>query len=409
MTFWIIITAIAVAVVGVLLRAMLRADDTVVEDAAAFDLKVYRDQLAEVDRDVARGVLAAEDAERARTEISRRILSLDTDAVLSNAGDAAPSPLFIGVIAVVLIGGSLGVYMWQGAPGYGDLALAQRIAMAEELRENRPSQQMALETLPPFEPLQEIDPEFLELLERLRSTVADRPDDLQGHKLLAQTEARLGNLAQAALAQQSVLRILGEDALAGDVADYGELLVLSAGGYVSPEAESAFRRALAVDTSDARSRYYLGLMMVQTGRPDIAFRLWDALLRRGPADAPWIDPILQQIPSVAFLAGVDYAIPAIGAGDAPGPSAADIEAAAEMRPEDRMQMIGGMVEGLSNRLASEGGPPQDWARLITSLAIMGNPDQALAVFTNAMEVFEGNVSAVEVIRAAGIQAGVVGE
>jgi cytochrome c-type biogenesis protein CcmH len=71
-----------------------------------------------------------------------------------------------------------------------------------------------------------------------------------------------------------------------------------------------------------------------------------------------------------------------------------------------MEMIGGMVEGLSNRLATEGGPPQDWARLITSLAIMGNPDQALAVYTNAMEVFAGDPGAEDIIRAAGSQAGV---
>ncbi|MFC6585963.1 hypothetical protein ACFQDZ_00885 [Sulfitobacter pacificus] len=77
-----------------------------------------------------------------------------------------------------------------------------------------------------------------------------------------------------------------------------------------------------------------------------------------------------------------------------------------MTNEERMEMIGGMVEGLSNRLATEGGPPQDWARLITSLAVMGNPDQALAIFNNAIEVFEGNPGALDVIRAAGSQAGV---
>jgi cytochrome c-type biogenesis protein CcmH len=163
---------------------------------------------------------------------------------------------------------------------------------------------------------------------------------------------------------------------------------------------------LAKDENDARSRYYIGLMMIQTGRPDLAFRLWDGLLRRGPADAPWIEPILAQIESVAQLAGVNYTIPAIGGADAPGPSAQDIEAAADMTPAERMEMIGGMVEGLSNRLATEGGPPQDWARLITSLAIMGNPSQARAIYDNAMEVFAGEPGAIDTIRAAGQQAGV---
>lgn len=406
LTFWIIITAISGAVVALIARAMLRASDTVLPDATDFDLKVYRDQLAEVERDVARGVLASEDAERTRTEISRRILSLDAARNAAIGEGAKPSGILIALLAVVMVCGSLALYLWQGAPGYGDLALQNRIAIAQELRENRPTQQAALDSMPPFALPQELDPDFISLLEQLRETVAARPDDLQGHTLLAQTEARVGNMTAAAKAQQTVLRLKGDGATATDMADYGELLVLSVAGYVSPEAEIAFRRALSVDEADGRSRYYLGLMMAQTGRPDTAFRLWDALLRRGPPEAPWIEPILAQIPSISQLAGVNYSIPAIGAGDAPGPSSEDLEAAAEMSPEERMEMIGGMVEGLSNRLATEGGPPQDWARLITSLAIMGNPDQALAVFNNAVEVFAEDPTAMDTIRRAGSQAGV---
>lgn len=406
MTFWMIILAIAAAVAGLLARAMLRARDTVMVDAAEFDLKVYRDQLAEVERDVTRGVLAAEDADRTRTEISRRILSLDAAQRDDTTADARPSTVLMAAMGLALIGGSLGLYLWQGAPGYGDLALKQRIAFADEMRAIRPDQQTALDSLPPFSLPPEVDPDFAALLERLRITVADRPDDLQGHTLLAQTEARLGNMRAAAIAQQTVLRIKGDDARAIDMADYGELLVLSVGGYVSPEAETAFRRALSRDDTDGRSRYYLGLMMMQTGRPDTAFRLWDDLLRRGPADAPWIEPILGQIAQAAQLAGVNYSIPAIGSGGGVGPSAEDIEAAAAMSPAARMEMIGGMVSGLSDRLANEGGPPQDWARLITSLAILGNPDQALAVFNNAMEVYANNPTAIDTIRRAGSQAGV---
>ena len=406
MTFWIIIGIISVIVAAVVTRALWRSGEAEVADAFEYDVKVYRDQLAEVERDLSRGVLSAADAERARTEISRRILSADTARQARGTAAAAPARLAVPAIALAVIGGSVALYWQMGAPGYGDLALQDRIAFAEELRKTRPTQKTAVESLPPFAPLMEVTEEFSTLMERLRETVAGRPDDLQGHLLLAQNEARLGNLTAAATAQEQVLRIKGDAVTANDISDYGELLVLAAGGYVSPEAEVAFRAALSKDEGDARARYYIGLMMVQTGRPDIAFRLWDGLLRRGPADAPWIEPIMAQIEEVAGLAGVNYSIPAIGAGDAPGPTAADIEAAAEMTPEERMAMIGGMVDGLSNRLATEGGPPQDWARLITSLAIMGNPDQALAVYRNALEVFADDAGALDTIRAAGSQAGV---
>jgi len=270
----------------------------------------------------------------------------------------------------------------------------------------RPDQQAAVDSLPAGMVRPEVPEAYAKLLERLRETVAGRPDDLQGHKLLAENEAKVGNFDAAAKAQENLLRIKGADVTAQDIGDYAELLVLAAGGYVSPEAEASLREVMLQDPEDGRARYYMGLMMVQTARPDIAFRIWDGLLRRGPADELWIEPIKSQIMSVAQLAGVDYSIPTIGAGTRPGPSAKDIEAASSMTAQERMEMIGSMVAGLSDRLASEGGPPQDWARLITSLGVLGEGEQARAIFKNAIQVFAQDPGALDMIRAAGSQAGI---
>tara|TARA_R110002110_G_scaffold143084_3_gene331718 strand:- start:5465 stop:6685 length:1221 start_codon:yes stop_codon:yes gene_type:complete len=404
MTFWIITCAMAAMVAVLLGRAMVRGGQAGVQDAASYDLKVYRDQLAEVERDVARGVVASEDAERARTEISRRILAADAATqTAATGGGAAPWVVYV-LIGGVLIAGSLALYRVLGQPGYGDLGLADRIAFAEEMRENRPSQQAAQDSLPPMPPVAGITEEFRTLMVRLRATVKARPDDLQGHFLLARNEARSGDFAAAAQAQQEVLRIKGDAATAADYSDYGEFLILAAGGYVSPQAETALRGALARDPQDGRARYYVGLMMVQTGRPDIAFRLWDGLLRRGPENAPWIAPIREQILSIASLAGVDYEIPTTGTGR--GPTAEDIEAVTDMSAQDRMEMIGGMVSGLSDRLAAEGGPASDWARLITSLGVLDRRAEARRIYDNAVEVFAGDAGSLDVIAQAGQQAGV---
>jgi cytochrome c-type biogenesis protein CcmH len=252
----------------------------------------------------------------------------------------------------------------------------------------------------------ELSSDYIGLVERLREAVAARPEDLQGHVLLAQNEANIGNYTAAAQAQQSVVAIKDVDATAEDTARLGELLVLAAGGYVAPEAETALRAALNADATNGRARYYLGLMLVQTGRPDQAFRLWDALLREGPEDAPWIGPVRAQIMSVAELAGVRYDLPQVGSGVARGPSADDIEAASTMSAEERMEMIGGMVAGLSDRLAREGGPPQDWARLITSLGVLGETERAAAIHRNALEVFAGDAGALDLVNDAGQRAGV---
>ncbi|QJF50638.1 c-type cytochrome biogenesis protein CcmI [Roseobacter ponti] len=405
MIFWIIAGGLATVVAVLIALAMRAPRKRGTEPAAAYDLRVYRDQLREVDRDLARGVVSQADAERVRAEVSRRILAADAALQKEQAGDhdkkGAPQ-IVAAVAAVLLIGGSVAIYTQLGAPGYGDLALADRIAMADERRASRPAQEAAEASLPRPQTPASASPDYIALVEQLRTTVANRPGDVQGQILLAQNEANLNNFPAAADAQREVIRLKGDAAEATDYAGLADMLVLSAGGYVSPEAEAALQTALSLDPGNGTARYYMGLMMSQVGRPDTAFRIWDGLLREGPEDAPWIPPVLAQIEEMAFRAGVNYQLPEIGGGR--GPTAADIEAAGDMTPAERMEMIGNMVSGLSDRLATEGGPVEDWAQLITALGVLGQTSQAAAVYENATEVFAGDTRALDLLLRAGQRA-----
>ncbi|MEQ6202713.1 c-type cytochrome biogenesis protein CcmI [Sulfitobacter sp. HNIBRBA2951] len=407
MSFWIVAGAITVSVAAVLVRAVLRGAGRDTGSRTASDIEVYRAQLAEVDRDVARGVVTKDDAERVHAEIARRLIAADKAQKSEDSTQhRAPVGAALAIIAVGVVG-SLASYLWLGAPGYGDMALKDRIAFAEEVRKTRPAQSVAQDSLPPFVDPAEMDDRYRALMAQLRETVAARPDDQQGHALLAQQERRIGNYAAAVQAQARLVELKAGGASPQELADLGELRILAAGGYVSPEAEMSLRAALVKDRSNSTARYYIGLMLAQTGRPDQAFRIWDQLLRAGPADAPWIPPILEQIEELAQLAGVNYSVPDIGTGTQRGPTAADVENAAEMTPAERMEMIGSMVVGLSERLATEGGPARDWARLISSLGVLGEWERAAAIHANAVEVFAGDQSAIELINAAGRKAGVV--
>jgi cytochrome c-type biogenesis protein CcmI len=65
MLFWIIATLPAFAIAATLAFALLRPNGNA--DGQSEDIIIYRDQLAEVDRDLARGVLDADEAERSVT------------------------------------------------------------------------------------------------------------------------------------------------------------------------------------------------------------------------------------------------------------------------------------------------------------------------------------------------------
>ena len=121
MVFWIIVVIIGAVVGLVLARAMVTGAGRPVAQTAEYDLRVYRDQLAEVDKDVARGVISAEDAAQARTEISRRILAADAALQADRAEDRPPQVLFLVALGLALIGGSTALYSVLGVPGYGDL------------------------------------------------------------------------------------------------------------------------------------------------------------------------------------------------------------------------------------------------------------------------------------------------
>lgn len=407
MTFWIITTAIALVVAATLVLVLLRSRDSATP-AAAYDMQVYRDQLKEVDRDLARGVIEPGNAERTRAEISRRLLAADTKLHAARTG-RAQSGKVSGVVAILVavgvIAGSLALYSILGAPGYGDLSLKRRVALAENARTTRPGQQEAEADLPPSTPLENLSPDYRELVTRLRETVAARPDDLQGQMLLARNEAALGNLQAAYAAQEQVLRLKGDNATAQDWTVYADMMIQAAGGYVSPKAEEALATALKLDEKNPTARYYWGLMMAQTGRPDVAFRVWNDVLRDGEPDAPWTQAVRAQIEEMAQRAGVNFTLPPEQA--APGPSAADLDAAADMSDADREQMIRGMVDNLSQRLADQGGTPQEWARLIGALSVLGERDQARAIYANAGDVFADRPEAMQVIDDAARQAGLI--
>ena len=412
MTFWIIVAMLSIGVGTVLGLTLMRGR---VGDAppAAYDLQVYRDQLREVDRDTTRGVIGAEDAERLRAEISRKILA--ADAQLQAGGESGGQPRMLGIVAAGMIvaaiaGGGVALYSWNGAPGYRDLPMATRMAESDAARAERLDQDAAEARFAPQDPgLPEgTDAEYLALVERLRETVAERPDDRRGLRFLVRSEAALGNMGAARKAQAQLIEAKGEDATATDYATLAELMINAAGGYVSADAEAALRDALDREGQLPTARFYLGVYMAQVDRPDSAFRLWRDLLAESTPDAPWVAPIRSGIEDLAARAGVRYELPPRQAAPmAPsGPSAGDVEAAEDMDPEARREMIRGMVARLSDRLATEGGTAEDWARLINAYGVLGEAEQAGRIWAEAQSVFADSPERLATVRAAAQTAGV---
>lgn len=400
--FWIICAALT-AMVALAVGAPLLRRGSGDLPAAAYDLRVYRDQLREVDRDLERKLVDPAEAERLRSEIGRKVLAADRALQSRDSGAGRGFGLAAAAILALLIGGAFLLYARIGAPDRPDQPVAQRIAQAQARYDKRPSQAQAEQTAPrPDRPAP--DPEYLSLIEELRQAVARNPQDQQGQTLLALHEERLGNLVAAKQAQAQLVALKGTAASAEDHARLAALMVEAAGGLITREAETEMAQALTLDPAHPQGRFMAGLLQIQNGRPDRAFPLWSALLQDSPQDAPWVAPIRAAIGDLAWFAGQpDYTAPEPAA--LPGPDADAMAAARDMTPQQRQQMVEGMVKGLEARLATEGGTPQEWARLISSLVVIGQKDHAQAILGEARGRFGAMPEAAAPIEDAARKAG----
>ena len=305
------------------------------------------------------------------------------------------------MVGLAILGAAGGLYWTLGAPGYGDVPRTLRLAVGEDRRANRPAQLAAEALVPIPEVLDQFDEATQDLIRTRRAAPFESPDDVETWAVLAQTEAAIGQYHRATRAQEQVLSLLGEDAAPQDYERLLDLMVAGTQGYVSPEAETVALRILQEVPDSIPALYYAGLMYAQNDRPDRAFGLWRRVIEDGGVPGTLhYDFAAGQIQDVASQLGIDYALP-----EQRGPSEADLEAAEDLDPEARRAMIESMVTSLADRLATEGGPPQDWARLISSLMVLEQPEAAAQVLFEAETVFGGDVQAVTLIRRAAAQAG----
>ena len=359
-----LLTTVTVAALLVpLLRPRIAATDRLDKDTA-----VYRDQLAEVERERAAGTLPESDAAAARTEIERRLLAA-AEADRRLAGPRTPGPggaegsppapwhrFLTPALCLLVPLFALGLYLQIGQPGLPGAPFAARTAPA----------------LPP----DAVSPRDLaETIAAARARLAARPDD--------------------------------PDALS----TLGEALTFEADGVVTPPARDAFRRALESSPGDPRAMFYLGLHEAQSGDAQAALDRWRALEQGSPPQAPWLPAVRAEMQRVARAAGLPVPPPpaapaspgpATPGPSSPGPSSAgastpapgmptptpeQMQAMQGLTPADRQQAIRGMVEGLDARLrATPSDKPEDrdsWLRLANARRVLGENDKAVEAYARA--------------------------
>lgn len=351
MLFWIAASVMTLAACVAVMAPFIRKSASPTPDAD-HDLEVYRDQLAEVDRDRDRGLIDSAEAEQARAEIARRILRLEPDL---DGRDRPPRGatvarvlVSLAVLAIPLV--SWSIYATTGSPGYSAQPLAARLS-------KDPTQNTVEE-----------------LVARAERHLSENPDDASGWAVLAPIYLRLQRYADAATAYRNAIRLGG--ASAALESGLGEAIAAAAGGIVSAEAAQAFERALELDPADAKARFFLAYGAAQEGRVAEAVDGWQALVSLEGADPRWV---------AAARSAMEEGRRRLAAAEAPGPSAEDVAAAEQMPEGDRRAMIETMVANLDDRLKENPADPEGWRRLIRSYTVLGRQDDARGALGRALD------------------------
>ncbi len=376
---WTAVAAVTAVVVCGMLWALNRRGSGGAADRLNYDIAVYKDQLSELERDLARGLISDAEAEAARGEIERRILTIADSA--ENSMSSATAPRGRRAIAAVIVtmavpALSFALYAHLGSPEYPNTPYAARDIAAEQARQQR---------------LKEAG-EMAGLVEKLAQRMEETPNNLQGWVLLGRTLLTMEREDEAVAALRRAAELAPEDPAVGT--ELAEALVITNDNRVGAEARSILQGVLSRDARSPRARYYLALADAQDGKLKEALQGWTDLLAVSPPNAPWRATVGESIRRAAKDLKIDpttlkpsLAAKLLGPGKraqpptmptSPGPTREQMEAAGQMSADDRTEMIKGMVQRLADRLKDNPDDIAGWQRLAQAYRVLGETKKAEA-------------------------------
>jgi cytochrome c-type biogenesis protein CcmH len=343
MTLWLVFTLMTAGAASAVLLPLRHVSAA----TGGSEKSIYRDQLAEVARDVKSGALDRFDAETTRVEIARRLLAAADDERDPPINVSLKSRRSVGLVTVVTLPLlSAAFYLPLGSPELPDLPLAARTGV--------PSAGQSLDSL----------------VAQMEAHLEKNPVDGKGWTLLAPVLTRLGRYNDAVRAYRNSISYSGDSAQRR--ADLGEALIGGAGGVVTAEGKAEFEQASALNPSEAKAQYFLGLAAEQDGRMADAAAIWLAILaneKLEPSRRAWVRAALARAGGPTALALLDR----------------EKAPRKEIGQAERGIVIHNMVERLATRLNQDGGDVDGWLRLIRAYVVLGEREKARSALSSARQ------------------------
>lgn len=307
-SFWIYAALLTAAALAILVTPLVRGRGRTGAPVsrAASNLTVFRDQLAELDADLAAGTIGQDQWEAARADLQRGLLEDAGDEETAPAAPAARSKAAAIVVLAAVPLLSVSVYLLLGSPrGLNPERASAATAAPHELSQ------------------QQIESMVASLAKRLEAN----PDDAEGWVMLARTYGALGHFDKAAGAYARATALFPQNAQL--LADYADSLAMTQGQSLQGKPEALIRRALDADGNNLKALALAGSVEFEKQNFAKAAEFWKRILPLLPADSNMQDSVHASIKEAeGKLGGVSGAAVATAQAAQGGEPAATKKAAA---------------------------------------------------------------------------------
>lgn len=261
MTVFLLLAAVLVAgTVFLFLRPLLRGGEAPTQtDQSAANLAIFRDQLADLERERAEGALTEADFASAQAELQRRLLEEAVpEAAAAEAPVRRPERTTAAVLALCLPVVALGGYVLLGNP------------LALDPAQTAPRQQVTA---------QQVE----DMVGKLAARLKEQPDDAKGWVMLARSYKVLGRHAEAAEAYGKGMSLVAQQASL--LADYAEVLAMAQEGNLQGRPSELIAQALKLDPDEPQALLLAGA--AASDRMDFAAAAthWERLLKQLAPDS----------------------------------------------------------------------------------------------------------------------------
>ncbi|SEF94562.1 c-type cytochrome biogenesis protein CcmI [Nitrosomonas ureae] len=290
--FWVISGIFIVTALLFIIPTLLRNKDIQLKNLEhdAINITVYRDQLAELDKDLENDILSQEQYSKSKQELQQRMLQdvTEHDEVVLQKNKKNHNIVLSVMIALMFPLGAVFLYL-----NIGDtrgLLPQEQLASATQMNRGSSGDDLA-------------GHDFSAALEALIARLSNNPEDIEGWIMLGRTYTAMERYTEASNTYAKLVELIPNNPQI--LSDYARVLGLKNQGTLAGKPTELLYEALRIDPEYPPALALAGHAEFEQEKYNEASVHWEKLLTTIPSDSPLAKSVKDSIAEAKLLASSD--------------------------------------------------------------------------------------------------------